>query len=138
MIELRGNRFAGLLILLFFVLVLSYAYFEGRNLIQGPVIHLQSPAEVFTSKEQKVAIQGTAERIVELRLNGRPVPLTETGDFYEETLLSPGYNRVSLVARDKAGRETARDIQVVYEPETPTTLPEPSTTQTALPIELEE
>jgi len=101
---------------LFFALVLGYAYFEGQNLLQGPDIQIDVPEEVIVSPEEKVAIQGIAERIVELRLNGRPVPVTEAGAFYEEILLAPGYNRVTLVARDKRGKETTKELQIVYTP----------------------
>lgn len=97
------------------MVVLGYAYFEGKNVIRGPEIIINTPEETFVSPEQKVAIQGLAERIVELRLNGRPVSVTEAGAFYEEILLAPGYNELTFTARDKAGREAVKKLQVVYE-----------------------
>ncbi len=111
---LRHTHIRTLLIVLFFVMVFGYAYYEGRHLIRGPEISLTTE-DVLTTNAQKVAIQGVAERIVELRLNGRPISVTESGQFYEEILLAPGYNTITLLARDKAGRETVREVRVVYE-----------------------
>ena len=117
MLPHRHNTLTLLLIVLLFVSVLGYAYLEGRHLIAGPTITLSSGASgAFVSSEQLVAIVGTAERIAELTLDGRPVPVTPEGVFSEEVLLAPGYNRVVLVAKDKAVRAVTETLEIVYTP----------------------
>lgn len=109
-------RITTYVVVLLFFLILGYAYFEGRGLTQGPEIILDLKEDVFTSEEELVSIAGRAERINELTVNGRPVLVTEDGTFYEEFLLSRGYNRVLLEAKDKAGRTTEKEVGIMYAP----------------------
>jgi len=99
---------------LFFLIVLAYAYFEARNVIQGPQIILAVPAEGLVVHESLVLVRGTASNITELRMNERVIPTTEAGAFEEAHLLAPGYNKITLRATDKTGRETSKDIELVY------------------------
>ncbi|MBP9669098.1 MAG: hypothetical protein KBE09_02295 [Candidatus Pacebacteria bacterium] len=114
MLPYRYNKLTIGLVGLLFAAALGYSYFEGRHLLQGPVIALDIPGTM-TVTEPYLRIAGTAERIVELQLNGRPVSVTEAGAFTEDIVLMPGYNRVSFTARDRTGRATVKDLEVLYQ-----------------------
>jgi hypothetical protein len=116
MIPFRVNRVTLLALALFFVLILGYAYFEARNVIQGPSIVVDTTEQV-TVHESLILVRGVATNITELVMNGRIIPTTETGAFEEAHLLAPGYNRVVLFATDKIGRTTEKTVEVVYVPE---------------------
>ncbi len=117
MLPYRNTRVATIAAGMFFVALAIYALFASRNILWGPSIHLSGGSDVIQSHQPTVSVRGTAERITELRINGRPIPVTEDGSFNEIVSLSPGLNRVQLDAFDKAGRETERIIQIVYTPE---------------------
>ena len=69
-----------------------------------------------TSHEAFTSIHGRAERITELRLNGKPISVTENGEFDEPYLLAHGSNRLILEARDARGRKTTKILDIVYIP----------------------
>ncbi|MCG3770689.1 MAG: hypothetical protein JW384_01844 [Nitrosomonadaceae bacterium] len=114
MLPYRYNKLTVGLVGLLFIAALGYSYFEGRHLLQGPMITLDTVEKTLTVTEPYLRIQGTAERIVELQLNGRPVSVTEAGVFSEDIVLAPGYNRVRFTARDRTGRETVKDLEIMY------------------------
>lgn len=98
----------------FFVLVIIYAYYEMRGFLYGPSINI--PSEMTVSREPFITITGTAERITELSINGKLVPVTEDGVFEEPHLLAVGYNRIVLQARDRYGRVRERVIEIIHQP----------------------
>ncbi len=114
MLPYRDSRLIRITLGIFFLIVAAYAYYEARGLLYGPVIDTAS--EVTVSHDRFIAIRGSAERIAELSMNGKPLAVTEEGMFEEPYLLAEGYNRIVLRARDKYGRTREKIIEVIYEP----------------------
>lgn len=110
----RTNLFAVLGLVIFFLAILGYSYFEARNIIYGPVIVLKESDQAVV-RDQMILVTGVAKNITEIRMNGRLIPTTEAGGFEEAHLLAEGYNAILLTARDKIGRTTTETIEVVYE-----------------------
>lgn len=110
----KANKIRSIVLSVFFLAVLGYAYFEAQSILFGPSISIASPQEV-TVAEPYVRIRGQAQNIVEVRLQGRPIPVTEAGAFNELYVLMPGYNTIVITARDKLGRETERELRIVYQ-----------------------
>src|SRR3989344_25297 len=117
MIPFRANKLTVIAIVVFFIGVLGYAYFEARNVIRGPQIALAAVLEDgLVVDKPLILVRSVARNIPELRMNSRTIPTTEAGAFEEAHLLAPGYNTIRLEAWDKIGRTTHADIQVVYKP----------------------
>lgn len=116
MLPYRHNRITTYVLIAFFVLAVGYALFEARNLIGGPQITLATSEAAITVDEQLVLVRGSAQNISEIRLNGAPIEVTEEGAFEEPVLLTPGYNKVVISARDKFGRSTEETLEIVYQP----------------------
>jgi len=122
MLPYRDSRITKIILALFFVLVILYAYYEARGLLFGPSIDV--PKETSVVHDRLITVHGKAARIAELTMNGKPITVTEDGAFEEQYLLNNGYNRIVLRAQDRYGRARESVIEVVYEPlskETPTT-----------------
>jgi hypothetical protein len=117
MIPFRANRLTVIALVVFFLAIIGYAYFEARNVIRGPSIALAATTENITVHESLVLVRGTATNINELRMNGRIIPTTEAGAFEEAHLLAAGYNKIVLSATDKIGRSATKTLELVYEPE---------------------
>jgi uncharacterized protein YfaP (DUF2135 family) len=96
------------------LLIVGYAYYEARGVLYGPSIQLSS--DIQEVHDPFIAIQGKADRIADLSMNGRPISVTEDGAFDEPYLLSPGLNRIMLDATDRYGRKTQQIVEVVYTP----------------------
>lgn len=114
MLPYRDSRFVRIILVLFFVLLVGYGIFEARGLLYGPRIDV--PRDTITVHEQLTLVSGRAERIVELKLNGKPIPVTENGSFEEPFLLAEGRNYLILEARDARGRATRKTLDIVYVP----------------------
>jgi hypothetical protein len=114
----RDSRFIRLILIFFFVIAAGYAIYEAQGLFYGPEIHLEKAASI--SYESFTTIEGRAERITELRLNGKTISVRENGEFEESSLLAEGSNRLILEARDARGRTTRETLDIVYRaPERP-------------------
>jgi len=114
MLPYRDSRITRILLIAFFLIVAMYAYYEGRGLLSGPTIEIHN--RVMEVSDPFITIEGSAERIATLSMNGHPIPVTESGAFAEPYLLSAGYNRIVLSAHDRYGKATERIIEIIYTP----------------------
>jgi hypothetical protein len=115
MLPYRDSRITRIALILFFLLVIAYAYYEARGVLYGPTIQVRS--EVARVSDPFVAIRGKADRIATLSMNGRDISVTEAGEFNESYLLAPGLNRIVLDATDRYGRASQEIVQIVYTPD---------------------
>ena len=114
MLPYRESRFTRIVLIIFFLFVLGYAYFEGRGFLYGPAISVENRG--MEVDKPFITIEGTAHRIATLSMNGETIPVTEDGAFSEPYLLAPGYNRIVLTASDRYNKSTERIIEIVYTP----------------------
>ena len=114
MLPYRHSKLSRILIVIFFLIVIGYAYYEARGMLYGPVISL--PSESIQSTERFITVSGKAERINTLRMNGVAITVTEDGAFEEPYLLAPGLNRIIFDAEDKYGNTSQEVLQIVYTP----------------------
>lgn len=112
MLPYRDSRFIRILIGILLVLFVAYALYEGRGLFYGPTIDV--PDATVTVYDATTIVRGHTERITELLLNGKTIPVTEEGDFAETLILAPGSNYLVLEARDARGRKTQKVVHVVF------------------------
>ncbi len=112
MLPYRDSFLTKVVLAVFFVLVVGYAYYEARAVIYGPRITVTSALEEVS--DPYIVIEGQADRIAALSMNGQPIAVTEDGAFQEPILLSPGLNRIVLDAEDRYGRKRQEVIEIVY------------------------
>lgn len=129
MLPYRDSRITILALIVFFILVALYAYFEASDALFGPrIILADAPVSV---SSPFITLKGQAEHIAELRLNGTPIPVTEEGVFEEPYLLAEGFNRIVLEAKDQYGRETSQTLSIRYVPLPDTTPTEEASASTS-------
>lgn len=129
MLPYRDSRLTKILLGVFFLLVVGYAYFEAQGILFGPSISvLSSITEVH---DPFITIKGQADRISSITMNGKEIQVTENGTFEEPYLLAEGLNRIVLDAKDKYGRRTQKVIEVVYTPAADTEQTDTTATSTA-------
>jgi len=109
-----GKTFIKIIIVTLVVAAIAgYSYFQARNLINGPEITIESPANGATLTDQRVTITGTAKNISYISLNDRQIFVDNDGVFREDLLLGEGYNIWKLEAKDKFGRVVSKNIELV-------------------------
>ena len=95
--------------------VLWYAFHQSQNLLRGPGITLiNEPSTV--QHDRTVTIEGTAENITFLTLNGKQIHTDDTGYFAHTLVLENGYTIMTLYAEDRYGREVLLSKEFVYVP----------------------
>ena len=130
MLPYRDSRITKYALVVFFLVVAAYGYYEARGILFGPRISVGS--EITEVHDPFIVIKGKADRISELHMNGKAITVTEEGAFEEPYLLSEGLNRIVLDAEDKYGRSRQEVIQIVYIPtSTPQVMPEVPAASTA-------
>lgn len=102
--------------LVFVGVILFYAYYQSRGILEGPQISLVSPIEGMTSTSSLIKVYGVAKHAKALTLDGRPIFIDLNGNFFEELLLMDGYNIMELTAKDAEGRELRKTVRVMYQP----------------------
>jgi hypothetical protein len=117
MLPYRDTRLTKIVVGIFFIIVIAYAYYEARGLLFGPSISITG-GESAISSTQYVLIQGQATHIALLSVDGEPIQVTETGIFKEPYVLAPGANRIVFDAKDKYGHTTEKIVEIVYLPGT--------------------
>ncbi len=120
MLPYRDSRLTRIALLVFFLVVVAYAYYEARGLLFGPTINISSEAMTETQSAY-ILIQGQANRIASLSVDGNPIQVTEAGAFKEPYVLAPGVNRIVFDAKDKYGNAVQKVIEIVYTPATDST-----------------
>ena len=115
MLPQRDSKLVRIGLIFFFILIILYGLYEAQGLLFGPKINVST--EVTVVHDPYVKVQGRAQRIVALSMNGKQISVTENGEFSEPFLLAKGGNRVALVAKDAYGRSTSRYVEIMYIPE---------------------
>ena len=97
------------------LVIICYAGFQARKIIEGPELTLTTPLHGTIYNDPLIEIAGIASNIKEIRLDDRTIYIDEQGNFKEKLLLFPGYNIIRLKAQDKFGKETEKQIELVYD-----------------------
>jgi hypothetical protein len=104
---------------IFFLLIIIYAFFRSKDLIFGVKIKnveangAPLPTDA-TMTNSILDITGVAKNAVFLSLDDREISIDQMGDFNETIALLPGYNIISIKARDKFGKTDEKDYQLMY------------------------
>ena len=109
------NILIGVFIFFIFML-LSYAGYTARHLIQGPKIYFEGAQSALVSTERLFTLHGSTQSVQELFMNKKLILLNEAGDFTQKALLSTGKNIFIFDAKDRFGRMTQNIITVIYTP----------------------
>src|SRR4051812_40596901 len=111
----RDSKLTKIGLTIFFIIIVLYGIYEAQGLLFGPKIHVSTEKTVV--HDPYVKIEGQAQRISSLSMNGKAIPVTENGQFSEPFLLAKGDNRVALQAKDTYGRTTSSYVDIMYVPD---------------------
>ncbi len=89
-----------------------YGLFEGRRLIEGPRLTIDTPKDGSATSTTGVLLSGSAYNISFLTINGLPAYVDETGRFEEALSPAPGYAIFTVAATDRFGRQISREVHI--------------------------
>ena len=99
---------------IFFLLIIIYAFFRSRDLIFGVKIRNVNIVNNTTVTTSTLEVKGVARNAIFLSLDGREISVDQIGNFDETIALLPGYNIISIEARDKFGDVDEKNYQLMY------------------------
>ncbi len=105
----------GLLMGIAFFVIAGFTYLKMQNFLEGPRIEIFSPENGSTITNSFFNITGQARNISFLYLNDGQIFVDEEGNFSESLLAYPGYNIITLRARDKFEREITESLEIVFD-----------------------
>ena len=100
-------------LIILFVFIVAYTFFNAKNLIFGIKIKDVHIENGVGNEINIVKITGNAKNAKKLTLNGREISIDQAGNFNETIALLVGYNIVTLKAEDKFGYEDEKDYQLI-------------------------
>ena len=108
------KRLAIALSFIVFVGIALYGMYQAREYLRGPFLSIESTEQ----NGALIHIGGEAKRIAFLSLNGKQIFTDENGLWQETALLLPGYNSMTVAARDRFGRTAEKYLEVYRAPDT--------------------
>lgn len=105
-------RFKRLGILAIVVLIASYGLFESRRYLEGPVVHIESPAPGSAIEGPIVRVVGFARNLSYLYINGARGFVDENGTITWAYVPPKGYTVLTVRAEDRFGR--SREVSVPF------------------------
>ena len=99
-----------------FAVIAVYALFTAKDLIFGIKIKVNNLKQGEVVNDPLLKLSGIANHASELSINNNKVFLDRVGTFTDSLLLAPGYNIITVKAKDKFGKETEKSFQVVLKP----------------------
>lgn len=96
------------------LIAVLYLVWQFQNFSRNPALVIEEPADDITVHEEKVTFSGRADQESVLMINGQEVFVNEEGLFEEQIYLQSGLNTITIVARDRRGRESALTRQILY------------------------
>ena len=99
----------------FIFIVFGYSVYQSRNIVKGPSIIITEPENGTSFNHSPITIKGQAFNNTEISIDNRLIFIDEKGIFKEKYLLSPGYNIITIVAKDKFGKTVKKILELVYQ-----------------------
>jgi len=97
-----------------FVLILVYSFFKTRDLFFGLRLVVSGIADNQSYSDPVLEITGQAKKAKELTINGDEIFVSPEGNFRDLRILLPGYNIITIKAKDRFGKEKKKIYKVVY------------------------
>jgi Glucodextranase, domain B len=97
-----------------FLLIAIFAYFNSRNLVEGPVISIDSPKNGELEHTNLISITGTVKNASAVWIDDRKIFLDQNNHFNEKLLLPLGYTIITIKAENRFGTSAQKTLTVVY------------------------
>jgi Glucodextranase, domain B len=98
-------------------LTVGYGAFTARTLMTGPVLVVTHPQPGDTLTDTLLSIEGHAENVTRVRINGRPIVLDSSGAFSEKLLTPDGFSTLVVEAENRFGQHTRHVVEFVGRPD---------------------
>ena len=92
-----------------FILIVGYALLTALPILRGPLLEVSANV----APDGVTTLSGRTERVSYLIVNNEQIPVAEGGAFSVLRAYPEGYTEVTVIARDRFGRELITTLGVV-------------------------
>ncbi|OGH10309.1 MAG: hypothetical protein A2857_02590 [Candidatus Levybacteria bacterium RIFCSPHIGHO2_01_FULL_36_15] len=104
-----------ILITAIFLIVAVYIFFQYNSLLFGPPLSVSSPKNGETIHNNVVEIKGKTDPYAVLSIDGEEIFVGIDGSFKKSIYVFPGNKKISIVAKNRFGKETKQNFEVKVE-----------------------
>lgn len=94
------------------IIVAGYFFYEANEVIFAPNLEIFEPANGATLEAAVMHVAGRTRPKLAVWAGGRVFTSDENGNFEGELPLSPGYNQVGFLVKDRFGNEIRKTLKV--------------------------
>lgn len=94
-------------------LIIGYIAWRSFDYVRGPKIEILDPPDGMLLASSTVVVNGRAERIIDLTVNGDPLSMDEQGEFSRAFVAFPGINILTFSGADQFGRNVERRLTLI-------------------------
>ena len=98
---------------IFFLFIIIYAFFVSKDLIFGVKIINVNITDGAKITNSVMEVHGNAKNAINLSLNGREISIDKDGNFNETIVLLLGYNIINITAKDKFGNIDEKNYKII-------------------------
>ncbi len=102
------------LLIILGILFAGYCLFQARFLVFGPGITIESPLDGAVATSSSLTMVGRARNAAWISLNGAQIFTDERGHWQEKLILSPGTSIMTVLVRDRFGREVEKQVRITF------------------------
>lgn len=93
--------------------LLSYVWFQVKSFAAAPELEIKNPENEIVISMEEILIEGKTDSGASLFINNQPVFIDGEGLFKQNVKLVSGLNKIEIIAKNKAEKETKKLVQVL-------------------------
>ncbi len=114
--QLTPGKFMAIVITILAGMFLLYFSLQYYKLQAPPALTIESPADKKVVSERRIEVLGSTDPDATVTINGVSVLVRSDGRFFDQVMLEPGVNRITVTATSRLGKTTTivREVGLQY------------------------
>lgn len=112
--ELTPGRFIAFLVVVLIAVFLGYFGIQYRRLQSPPKISIDKPANKMVSVEPRIELIGSTDPDASISVNGVSVIVQGGGAFFDQLVLQPGLNKITITATSRYGKIASKNLEIMF------------------------
>lgn len=97
------------------IALVGYIIFSARSISKPPTIEILAPVSE-TLQQKEIKIEGKTNPTAVVEINNQLVSVDNNGYFSQRVVLTAGVNNFNIVAKNRLGRQSQKELKLFYSP----------------------
>lgn len=94
------------------LVILIYVFFQFSSLFFGPKLKIEAPSENQIVKASVIEVKGITDQFATVQVNKEDVYVDITGSFRKTVFVNPGSQKISIIAKNRYGKQTSKTVNI--------------------------